>query len=237
MNNMQNFLNDFDTFIIDHKIDINNVIFDIKTRAKYSITGPNNEYLGHIEERSRGTLGLVARQATNLNRAFNIDVFNPQGQVLITAKRSFQFITSKVLIIHNGYIIGKSVEKFTLLKRKYDLFIAKKPIPMDSKPSDDMFTKFGEINAPPIIYNFPIKNDKSNIIASIDRKWSGVATEFFTDGGVYVIRTGEHSGIQEMYKKKPTYLERMPWEYKAILLGCAISIDFDYFDRNSRNNY
>jgi hypothetical protein len=78
-----------------------------------------------------------------------------------------------------------------------------------------------------------VTNENGDVIASVDRNWVGLGRELFTDTGVYIIRMDPASfeGLGNMY---PSVAGPLTLDQRAVLLGNAVSIDFDYFSRHSR---
>jgi hypothetical protein len=63
----------------------------------------------------------------------------------------------------------------------------------------------------------------------VDRQWVGLGREFFTDTGIYMLRM-DPSTIEHAY---PNCSGPLTLDQRAVMLGTAISIDFDYFSRHS----
>jgi uncharacterized protein YxjI len=156
-------------------------------------------------------LGTVLRQVYRLHRPFHVDVFDEGGELVLTVKRSFSLINSHIKVLYAGEVVGESVQRWHLWRRRYDLFV---------KNDAGDFVQFGEIDSPFLAFAFPVRDEDGTVLASIDRNWVGLAREMFTDSGVYVVRMGS---------------EKRSWQQRAVLLANAISVDFDYFSRHSGN--
>lgn len=66
-------------------------------------------------------------------------------------------------------------------------------------------------------WDFPLTDENGyNVIGQITRNFSGFAREIFTDTGVYALNS-EKLGLKE----------------RAVMLGCAMNADVDYFSRHS----
>jgi uncharacterized protein YxjI len=75
--------------------------------------------------------------------------------------------------------------------------------------------QFAHIDGPLLTWDFALNDEKSEI-GKISRNFSGFAREIFTDTGVYCIETVSLSVDQ-----------------RAVMLGCAMNADIDYFSRHS----
>lgn len=106
---------------------------------------------------------------------------------------------------------------------------------------DEAFDQFGAVDAPFLSFNFNVMNENNQLIGSVDRNWVGLGRELFTDTGVYIIKMDPSvlnsdttmPGLQidpGLVAPSPLTLDQ-----RAVLLTTAVSIDFDYFSRHSRN--
>ncbi|KAK6201244.1 uncharacterized protein RJT21DRAFT_120294 [Scheffersomyces amazonensis] len=222
------------TLVIERQIEFMNVILGFEQANRYKIFNAHGQQIGYMEEKDIGLLKVLGRQFFRLHRPFDIDVFNMYGDLLLTIKRPFSFINSHIKAFLPGYdennnlmfeTIGESVQSWHLWRRRYNLF----------KLEDDnteRYDQFGEIDAPFLSFDFPVRNNVGDVIASVDRNWVGLGREMFTDTGVYIIRMDPASfaGMGDLY---PSVSGPLTLDQRAILLGNAISIDFDYFSRHS----
>lgn len=224
------------TLVIERKVEFMNLFLGFEQANRYSIMNSMGEQVGYMEEKDMGIFKMIGRQFFRLHRPFDIDVFNNYGEKILTIKRPFSFINSHIKVYLPGCdqggsliheIIGESVQSWHLWRRRYNLF------KLDDDASDE-YNQFGEIDAPFLSFDFPVKNAEGDIIASVDRNWVGLGREMFTDTGVYIIRMDPASfeGLGALY---PSIAGPLTLDQRAILLGTAISIDFDYFSRHSRS--
>lgn len=123
-------------------------------------------------------------------------------------------------------VVGESVQSWHLWRRKYNLF------KLEDEETDE-YVQFGAIDSPFLAFDFPVRNEAGDVIASVDRNWVGLGRELFTDSGIYIIRMDPASfaGLGDLY---PTVAGPLTLDQRAVLLGNAVSIDFDYFSRHSR---
>lgn len=222
------------TLVIERQVEMMNVFLGFEQANKYKIMNSLGEQVGFMEEKDIGFMKMLGRQFFRLHRPFDIDVFNNYGDLLLTIKRPFSFINSHIKCYLPGYDdhgdlmfenLGESCQNWHLWRRKYNLF------KLEDEVTDE-YEQFGAIDAPFLSFDFPVKNDQGDVIASVDRNWVGLGREMFTDSGVYIIRMdpASFSGMGNIY---PSVAGPLTLDQRAILLGNAVSIDFDYFSRHS----
>jgi uncharacterized protein YxjI len=212
------------TLVIERQIEMMNVFLGFEQANRYAIMDALGNRLGFMEERDLGFVKVMMRQVYRLHRPFLVDVFDNEGNQLLTIKRPFSFINSHIEVLKpEGDLIGESVQSWHLWRRRYNLFKAE---------SEQEFDQFGAIDAPFLSFDFPVRDENGVVIASVDRNWVGLGRELFTDTGVYIIRMDPASfgGMQDYY---PEIGGPLTLDQRAVLLANAVSIDFDYFSRHS----
>lgn len=223
------------TLVIERQIEFMNVVLGFEQANRYKVMNSLGDQIGYMVEKDYGILKAIGRQFFRLHRPFDIDVFNNYGDLLMTIKRPFSFINSHIKSLLPGYdhngelmyeVIGELVQSWHLWRRKYNLF------KLEDEGADE-YNQFGAIDSPFLAFDFPVRNENGDVIASVDRNWVGLGRELFTDTGIYIIRMDPASfaGLGDMY---PTVAGPLTLDQRAILLGNAVSIDFDYFSRHSR---
>ncbi|CAI5759691.1 unnamed protein product [Candida verbasci] len=224
------------TLVIERKIEFMNLFLGFEQANRYIIMNSVGDTIGFMEEKDVGIGKMLGRQFFRLHRPFDIDVFNLKGELALSIKRPFSFINSHIKALLPGYdlnnelmyeIVGESVQSWHLWRRRYNLF------KLEDEKTDD-YNQFGEIDAPFLSFDFPIKDDKGKILASIDRNWVGLGREMFTDTGVYILRFDPMSfqGLEQYYGNNIS-TKGVTLDQRAIMLSCFTSIDFDYFSRHS----
>lgn len=223
------------TLVIERQIEFMNVIIGFEQANRYKIMNSLGDQIGYMVEKDYGLLKAIGRQFFRLHRPFDIDVFNNYGDLLMTIKRPFSIINSHIKALLPGYdsrgdlmyeVIGESVQSWHLWRRRYNLF------KLEDENTDE-YDQFGVIDSPFLAFDFPVRNEEGDVIASVDRNWVGLGRELFTDTGIYIIRMDPASfaGLGDLY---PTVAGPLTLDQRAVLLGNAVSIDFDYFSRHSR---
>lgn len=223
------------TLVIERQIEFMNVIIGFEQANKYKIMNSKGDQLGYMMEKDFGILKAIGRQFFRLHRPFELEVFNNYGELILTIKRPFSFINSHIKALLPGYdergnlmheIIGESVQKWHLWRRKYNLF------KLEDETTDE-YEQYGAIDSGFLAFDFPVFNRNGDVIASVDRNWVGLGRELFTDTGVYIVRMdpAAFAGLGNLY---PSVSGPLTLDQRAVLLGNAVSIDFDYFSRHSR---
>lgn len=223
------------TLVIERQLEMMNVFLGFEQANRYKIMNSLGEQLGFMEEEDMGLLKVLGRQFFKLHRPFKIKVFNNHGDLLMMIRRPFSFINSHIKCYLPGYDsageliyeeIGESIQSWHLWRRRYNLF------KLEDETTNE-YEQYGAIDAPFLSFDFPVKNENGEVIASVDRNWVGLGRELFTDTGVYIIRMDPASfaGLGNLY---PSVAGPLTLDQRAVLLGNAVSIDFDYFSRHSR---
>lgn len=164
-------------------------------------------------------------------------------------------------------MIGEAQQQWAPLRRKYNLFLYRKapsqefrpehrdPPPsqplsnsqaMDLTPYDGKrdFNQFSYVDEPFLSWDFSLLSTYSKLIGSVNRNFSGLGREIFTDTGGYVLRMEAASLSQEPRRMisqtgregqsiVPSLGTGMTLDQRAVMLATAVSVDFDYFSRHS----
>lgn len=217
------------TIVIERQIEMMNVFLGFEQANQYALMDALGNRIGFMAERDFGFTKAIMRQITRLHRPFVVDVFDTDGNALLTIKRPFSFINSHIKAILPGFqneeegVIGESVQSWHLWRRRYNLFKAN---------SSTDYDQFGAIDSGFLAFDFPVRDENGRVIGAVDRNWVGLGREMFTDTGVYIVRMDPQSfaGMGDQY---PDVAGPLTLDQRAILLGNAISVDFDYFSRHS----
>lgn len=223
------------TLVIERQVEFMNLFLGFEQANRYKIMNMHGEQIGYMQETDMGIMKMLGRQFFRLHRPFDLEVYNNYGDLVLVIRRPFSFINSHIKAYIPGYnangefeleILGESVQSWHLWRRRYNLF------KLDDETTQE-YNQFGQIDAPFLSFDFPVQDNDGSVIASVDRNWVGLGREFFTDTGVYIIRMDPASfdGMENIY---PSVAGPLTLDQRAILLGNAVSIDFDYFSRHSR---
>lgn len=233
------------TLIIERRIEYMNLFLGFEQANKYALYDAMGNQIGWLIERDFGIGKAIMRQIYRLHRPFIVDVLDIDGNLLLTIKRPFSFINSHIKAIlpmridtndpileraadidDDGIIVGESVQSWHLWRRRYNLFES-------INDGSGAFRQFGKIDSGFLRWEFPVFNKEGLVHGSVSRNFNGLFREAFTDTGVYVLRmdpTSFESKETEFGEVDPTPLTL---DQKAVMLGNAVSIDFDYFSRHS----
>ena len=113
-----------------------------------------------------------------------------------------------------------------------------------SHGNSGQYNQFAYVDEPFLSWDFSLLSPDSRLIGSVNRNFAGFARELFTDTGVYALRMDAASLVAEPqhlisktgknYKvAQKTPEAGMTLDQRAVMLACAVSIDFDYFSRKS----
>lgn len=80
-----------------------------------------------------------------------------------------------------------------------------------------------------------MRDEQSQLMGSVDRNWVGLGRELFTDTGVYLLRMDSSAFDLDPNSQDTLAPYSLSMDQRAVVLGTAVSIDFDYFSRHSGN--
>ncbi|CCF59121.1 hypothetical protein KAFR_0G00880 [Kazachstania africana CBS 2517] len=219
------------TILLERQLELHNLIFGIEQLNRYKILSPStNETVGYAVERPKSLTGFILRQVTKLHRPFVVDIFDNLDNHLFTVSRKFSAINSHIKVWNDDFLIGESVQRWHMWRRKYDLFVNR-----GKAMQNVTLSQFGSIDSPFLAFEFPVYDEVGKINGCVDRNWVGLGREFFTDTGVYVLRFDSRKSFEGVYDMRNLSSTILNLNERAVLLGNAISIDFDYFSRHSRH--
>jgi hypothetical protein len=154
-------------------------------------------------------------------------------------------------------IIGSAEQEWGLLRRKYNLHLARTIDDTPATPgtpqlaSGDLplsnskalaviegdsrqvgMMQFARVDEAFLSWDFSLKSEDGRLIGSVNRNFSGFAREIFTDTGVYALRMDSANPTAEASQLQEP-VTGMTLDQRAVMLATAVSIDFDYFSRHS----
>lgn len=220
------------TLAIERRVEFMNVILGFEQANRYAIMDISGAHIGYMEEEDFGIGKAIMRQVYRLHRPFSVRVFDRHGTHCLTIRRPFSFINSHIKAIvpstsgniDEDLVVGETKQQWHLWRRKYNLFL---------RQTSNEYHQFGRVDAPFLSFMFPVHDEHNRVIGAIDRNWVGFARELFTDTGVYMLRM-DPSSFAELGHLYPVVAGPLTLDQRAVMLGTAVSIDFDYFSRHSR---
>ncbi|PSK36746.1 hypothetical protein B9Z65_1929 [Elsinoe australis] len=147
-------------------------------------------------------------------------------------------------------IIGEAQQEWAPLRRKYNLFTYQPTSPSTTGSSTTItsssMTQFARIDSPFLSWDFSLQSASGVPIGSVNRNFSNLAREIFTDTGVYALRMDSvASPVTQQSETTSSEItspdakavevigEPLTLDQRAAMLATAVSIDFDYFSRHS----
>ncbi|MGE0173350.1 MAG: phospholipid scramblase-related protein [Oligoflexales bacterium] len=187
------------------------IIVDFETANRYAIMDEGRNVLGMIAERGEGFFDVVKRWFFRSHRGFRIEVVNNDGASVLQLSRGFFFFFSDLFVADNlGRQIGTIHRRFGIIYKKYDL-------------RGENGVTFATIKSPFWrLWTFPVLDDRTGRqTGEIGKRWGGMIKEVFTDADTFRI----------MFDSGSSYTLNQ----KLLIFAAAISIDFDFFEKNQSN--
>lgn len=193
MSSLSTLLN-YNTLLVKEKAGL------FKAAREYEFFDEQGNKVGEAKEESGNIFKKFLKAFTNLNdfMGFTINFYDVNGQKVITIKRGFTLLFSKILVEDgNGILLGKFQQKFALLKFNFLVF---------DKSEAQIANLIGDWKG----WDFKIVDSNNKEMAHINKKWAGLAKELFTSADNYVVNL--NVAASDIEKRK-------------ILIAAAISID------------
>lgn len=220
---------------IERQLEIGSILLGFEQGRIFRLHRTDGSMLGHMEEVDLGIGRAITRQITRLHRPFTVRVFDFKGNHTLTIRRPFSFINSHIqcflpAVINQSetssdLLIGESRQEWHPWRRRYNLFVKNNNASMD---------QFGRVDTPFLSFQFPVADEQNQIIGSVDRNWTGIGRELFTDTGVYFLRFSPECVHETLNNPNDQVSRRsLTLAERTVMMATAISIDFDYFSRHS----
>ena len=183
------------------------MIFGAETRNKYELLDPSGEQIGFAAEQGKGFLALLARYFMGHWRTFEIVVFDRLRQPILRAFHPFRFFFQRLEISDaSGRPLGALQQRWAFFSKRFDVLDAHGELLLEMRSG--LFK----------VWTFPFFRGEEEV-ARIEKKWSGLLTEAFTDADRFRVVLGG----------RLTALER------RLLLVAALFVDLQYFERKSNS--
>ncbi|PNS16513.1 hypothetical protein CAC42_247 [Sphaceloma murrayae] len=250
--------------VIQRQIEMMNVFLGYEQANRYVIMNGSGEKIGYLAEEDHGFGKAIVRQMARTHRSFTAHVFDMNEQEVLRIHRPFSWINSRIRIfdpmspstaqhsttsplpLSEMRLIGESQQEWAPLRRKYNLFTHRPSL--DDTSSDPTMTQFAAIDSPFLSWDFTLLSSTGYPIGSVNRNFSNLAREMFTDTGVYALRMDSVASALDSSPASTTPPSATPssdpravqllsqpltLDQRAAMLATAVSIDFDYFSRHS----
>lgn len=164
--------------VVTRPIEWGTVLLGFEQANRYTVFDERGAVVAHLLEEEGGLGKALARQFLRTHRGFTATVLSPDGsRVVMRLRRPTRLINSRMILEDGeGNELGEIVQRWHLLRRKYDLYLDRRQV--------------AEIDAPTLAWEFPLKDEQGNVLAVIDRNFSGFGKELFTDAGMYAVHFG-----------------------------------------------
>lgn len=183
-------------------------LIGFETRNKYEIMTESRQPVGFAAEQSKGALAFLARQMVGHWRTYDLVIFDAQRQQRLVAHHPFRWFFQRLEVAEAGGIgrrIGAIQQRWAWFSKRFDVEDAQGDVVLTvSSPFWRIWT-----------FAF-MRGDRE--VARIEKKWSGVLREAFTDADTFRVS----------YQPGPvSIVERL------LLLGAALFIDLQYFEKKA----
>jgi hypothetical protein len=176
-----------------------------ETRNKYDIYGSDSKVLAFAAEQGKDALSMISRHFFGHWRRFQIQVFSPSGALVLVIDHPFTFFLSRLHISGpSGEKLGTVAQNFSLLSKKLTIF---------GPMMNERFVIKSPIWRP---WRFPILRDDLEV-GSVEKKWTGLFTEFFTDKDTFVMTIDD---------------PKLTNEDRFLCLASSLLIDLNYFEKS-----
>lgn len=181
------------SYFIDEKLNL------FKFENAYKIYNDTGENIGAITQRLSVGEKILRLVVNKKILPFQLDIHNHEGDVQTTIQRGWTFWLSKIEVLNStGKLIGVIKKKFKIFNPEFEIYNSSGVL---------IATVKGNFHA----WDFEIKDTSNKVIASINKKWNGLAKEIFTSADKYNVRID------------PAFSASV--EQKQAVVSCAITID------------
>lgn len=183
------------------------ILLGFETGNRYELLDEDANKIGYMAEQGGGIFGFFKKQILRTHRPLEVKIWDNNGMELLSLSRPFFFFFSTLEVrTRTGEVLGRVERRFGILYKKYDLH-------------DKNDRVFARVQAPIwSLWTFPILDSSDREIGVVKKSWGGLLKEVFSDADKFGVKLPD--GVAEN---------------KAVALGCAISIDLDYFEDNQRD--
>lgn len=180
-------------------------LIGIETRNKYRILDEHQRPIAFAAEQSTGLGGIILRQFLGHWRSFSVVIFDQSKKPLYNVQFPFRWIWKTLyLSTADGRRIGHLQQRFAIFRKKFDVHDVNGRHVANINSSFFRFWTFEFFT-----------NGRS--IGKIQKKWSGVLSEMFTDKDNFVV----------------SFNPELDEDTRALMLATSIMVDIIYFERKA----
>lgn len=185
--------------------ELGEVLTGVETRNKYELRDESGTPIGFAAEQGKGFLEFLARMFMGHWRTFDILFFDPNRQQVLRAHHPFRFFMQRLEVFDaTGRFLGALQQRFSLFRR-FDV-------------ENESGQVVLEMKAPLLkVWTFPFFRGEAEV-GRIEKKWSGLLKEAFTDADNFKVTFGTLTGTER-------------W----LLLAAALFVDLQYFEKKNSN--
>lgn len=182
-------------------------LLGFETRNKYQIIDDDGKPVAYAAEQSTGLGGTILRQILGHWRAFSVIIFDQNKKPLYEMQFPFRwFWKTLYLSTPEGRRIGHLQQRFAIFRKKFDVYDVNGRLLANINSS---FFRF---------WTFEFQNNGRSI-GKIQKKWSGMLSEIFTDKDNFVV----------------TFNSELEEDKRALMLATSIMVDIIYFENNKKS--
>ncbi|MCA2979293.1 MAG: hypothetical protein INH41_06765 [Myxococcaceae bacterium] len=181
--------------------------FGFETRNKYAISTPDRHEVFYAAEQRSGLLGMLAIYLLGHWRSFDIAFFDDQRAEAFRAHHPFRFFFQRLEVSAHGRPIGALQQRFSVFTKRFDVLDANGALVLEMKSG---------LLKP---WTFPFFRGERQV-AVIEKKWSGVLTEMFTDKDNFRVAFEDPALTDDQ---------------RMLVLAAAVFVDLQYFERKAQS--
>ncbi len=181
-------------------------LFGFETRNKYQVLDQNKQPLVFAAEQQKGLFGFLFRQFLGHWRKFDIHFMTPDRRVLFVAHHPFRFFFQRVEVRDSqGRFMGAIQMRFAIFTKRFDVH-------------NERGQTIMEVASPLLkFWTFSFRRQNREV-ALVQKKWSGLFSEVFTDKDMFKIEYKDQS---------------LSAPDRLLVLAASIFVDLLYFERKA----
>lgn len=178
--------------------------FGFETRNKYQIMSETGRPIAFAAEQSTGILGFIFRQYLGHWRRFDVHFFTPDRTPVLIAHHPFRWFFERIEISDvQGRYLGAIQKRFSIFTKRFDIENSRGLTVLEvSSPIWKLWT-----------FNF---EHQGRLLASVQKKWSGLLSEAFTDKDNFMVEYNDPA---------------MKEEERLLIMASSVFIDLLYFEQ------
>lgn len=204
-------LSAYPELIVSQKVELAELVVDLESRNKYAIYAASGAPVAYAAEQGSGFLATVMRAFLRHWRSYEIHLFTADRRLVARAVHPFRFFAFNErldVVDAQGAPLGAIQRRFALLSKKFDVIGA-----------DGSVLSVSSALWKPWSFELVANGQRQAII---EKKWSGMLKEMFTDADTF--RLGFDN---------PGLSDSMRW----LLIAAAVFVDLQFFEENQGTKY